>query len=381
MDNQNELNSIDPQAEKKPEPSYYNPLMDVVSEKPYSVQNIAVDQNELANSIPEPTYQPQSIGGRQNPYKTIRDGGSMMGAGADDSDAKTSSFNPSMNEVPDAEKKEGAKHLAKLIVDGYEQLNGFANMGLQFSQRKLRKLESEGEIDLSIPIPDGYGNTITAGNFIEEFNEQSKDTLTVSPQFKKEVTPILERVLAKRGAGLTDEQMLMYIFGKDIAVKGVLFYQMKTQMSDMVDIIKEQTAAYKEGNGVKAKPKADTKTYNDKTTQPYGYSPTPSVDNDVSDFNFQTNETVMNATVQQMETPKTGKERLFEQRAKEKKWKQDAENVSKPSNYQEAMAQRKTGKRGRKKTIRDYVNGVDKESIVDSIILTETKDNEENLND
>jgi hypothetical protein len=45
------------------------------------------------------------------------------------------------------------------------------------------------------------------------------------------------------------------------------------------------------------------------------------------------------------------------------------------------MAQRKTGKRGRKKTISDYVNGVDKEKIVESIILTETKDNEDNLND
>jgi hypothetical protein len=379
MENQNNLNSIDTQ-QQTPKPAY-NPLMDVVSEKPYSVQNVAVDQNQLSSAIPEPTYQPQSIGGRQNPYKTIRDGGSMMGAGADDSDKKSSSVNPSMNEVPDAEKKEGAKHLAKLIVDGYEQMHGFANMGLQFNQRKLRRLESEGEIDLSIPIPDGYGNTVTAGNFIEEFNDQSKDTLTVSTQFKKEVTPILERVLAKRGAGLTDEQMLMYIFGKDIAVKGVLFYQMKGQMSDMIEIIKEQTQAYKDGNGIKPKPKNDNKTYNDKTTQSYAYAPTPSVDTDASDFNFQMNETVMSATVQQMEVPKTGKERIIEQRAKEKKWKQDSENVSKPSSYQEAMAQRKTGKRGRKKTISDYVNGVDKEAVVESIILTETKDNEDNLND
>jgi hypothetical protein len=379
MEKQNNLSSIEPQVEA-PKPAY-NPLMDVVSEKPYSVQNVAVDQNQLSSGIPEPIYQPQSIGGRQNPYKTIRDGGSMMAAGADDSDKKSSSVNPSMNEVPDAEKKEGAKHLAKLIVDGYEQMHGFANMGLQFNQRKLRRLESEQEIDLSIPIPDGYGNTITAGNFIEEFNEQSKDTLTVSPQFKKEVTPILERVLAKRGAGLTDEQMLMYLFGKDIAVKGVLFYQMKGQMSDMIEIIKEQTQAYKEGNGVKPKPKKDNKTYNDTTTQPYGYAPTPSVDTDASDFNFQNNETVMSSTVQQMEIPKTGKERVIEQRAKEKKWKQDSENVSKPSSYQEAMAQRKTGKRGRKKTISDYVNGVDKEAVVESIILTETKDNEDNLND
>jgi hypothetical protein len=133
--------------------------------------------------------------------------------------------------------------------------------------------------------------------------------------------------------------------------------------------------------GVKPKPKSDTKTYNDTTTQPYAYAPTPNVDIDAADFNFQTNETVMSASVQQMNIPKTGKDRVIEQRAKEKKWKQDSEQVEKPKSYQEAMAQRKTGKRGRKKTISDYVKGVDKEAIVDSLILTETKDNEDNLND
>jgi hypothetical protein len=286
-------------------------------------------------------------------------------------------MNPSMNELPDADKKEGAKHLAKLIVDGYEQLHHFANQGLQFSPKKLRRLEADGEIDLSIPIPDGYGNTITAGGFIQEFNEQSKDSLTVSAQFKKEVTPVLERVLAKRGAGLTDEQMLMYIFGKDIAIKGVMVYQIRGQMGDMIDIIKEQTAAYKQGSYVPPTPtpKSDTKTKNNVTTQPYAYAPSnvDSVSPDASDFNFQTNEVVMSSSVQQMQVPKTGKDRVIAQRAKEKKWKKDAEDAASGQSYQEVMAERKTGKRGRaKKSVSDYVKSVDKEEIASSLILNET---------
>jgi hypothetical protein len=71
-------------------------------------------------------------------------------------------------------------------VDGYEQLHVFANKALQFPESKLRKLESEGLVNLNIEIPYDYGKTITAGEFVKEFNEQNKDALTVSREFKKE---------------------------------------------------------------------------------------------------------------------------------------------------------------------------------------------------
>lgn len=375
MENQNLEQQQQPIQQETPK-SAYNPLLETVNDKSYAMGNVNATQEQLMGAIPEPVYQPQNIGGRENPYKTIREGGSPNSGS---SSPEPTPINPSMNQIPDADKKEGAKHLAKLIVDGYEQLHGFANQGLQFSQKRLRRLESEGEIDLSIPVPDGYGNTLTAGGFIQEFNEQSKDALTVTPQFKKEVTPVLERVLAKRGAGLTDEQMLIYMFGKDIAIKGVIFYNMRSQMNDMIEIIKEQTSAFKAGQYTPPTPKSDKKTEKDVTTKPYAYAPSaPVVGNDATDFNFQTNEVVMDSSVQRMEVPKTGRDRVIAQRAKEKKWKKDAEEAANGSSYEEAMKQRKTGKRGRaKKTISDYVKGVDKEEITKSIILTEsTPDND-----
>ncbi len=374
MDNQTQPQSVETQqvATELPKPSY-NPLMDNVAEKPYSTEGITASQEQLIYAIPEPTYQPQAVGGRENPYKTIQNGGSMSSGGAD---KPSESINPSMNPLADAEKKEGAKHMAKLILDGYETAHVFGNTMLQFNPRTLRKLEAEGEIDLSIPVPDGYGNTLTAGQFIEEFNEQSKDTLTVSPAFKKEVTPILERVLAKRGAGLTDEQMLIYLFGKDIAVKGVIVYQMKTTMSDMIDIIKQQTEAFKQGNGAVPKPKKEAEPKQDKTTQPFAYAPTQSEATNVNaaDFNFQDNETFVSSRVNTMSVPKTGKDRLVAQMKKEKKWQADLQGAaSSGTSYEEAMAQRKTGKRGRKKSISDYVNNVDKQEIADALILNEKK--------
>lgn len=376
MDNLNQNQSIEqpqqqPQAEM-PKPSY-NPLMDNVNEKPYSSQGVTASEEQLKYAIPEPTYQPQSVGSRENPYKTIQNGGSMSSGGGD---KEPPPINPSMNPLGDSEKKEGAKHMAKLIIDGYEQMHIFANKGLQFNPSKLRKLEAEGLIDLSIPLPDGYGNTVTAGGFIQEFNEQSKDALTVSSAFKKETTPILERVLAKRGAGLTDEQMLIYLFGKDIAVKGVLFYQMKSTMNEMIEIIKQQTESYKENGVSTPKMSNDTKTKQDTTTEPYAYAPSqePQFDVNAQDFNFQDNETFVSSKVNTMSVPNSGKERLIAQKQKERKWKSDAEKSTSGSSYEEALAKRKTGVRGKKKTISDYVKNADKKEITDAIILTETKD-------
>jgi hypothetical protein len=374
MDNLNEnQGGVQPQQTELPKPSY-NPLMDNVNEKPYSSQGITASQEQLNYAIPEPSYQPQSVGSRENPYKTIQNGGSMSSGGGD---KEPPPINPSMNPLGDAEKKEGAKHMAKLIIDGYEQMHVFANKGLQFNPSKLRKLEAEGLINLSIPLPDGYGNTITAGGFIQEFNDQSKDALTVSSAFKKETTPILERVLAKRGAGLTDEQMLIYLFGKDIAVKGVLFYQMKSTMNEMIEIIKQQTEAYSGGGGTPPTMPNDTKTKENTTTQPYAYAPSqePQVDVNAQDFNFQTNDTFVASKVSNMEVPKTGRDRIIAQKQREKKWKDDIEKASSGgSSYEEALAKRKTGVRGKKKSISDYVKGADKKEITDAIILTETKD-------
>jgi hypothetical protein len=368
--------NVEQNGQEEPKLSY-NPLMDNVNEKPYSVQSISVPQEQLMGGIPEPTYQPQSISTRQNPYKQIRESGSMSSNSSDNDGEK--SFNPSMSEMPNQEKKEGAKHMAKMVVDGYEQLHVFANMGLQFSPKKLAKLQSEGEVDLAIPIPDGYGNTLTAGQFIQDYNEQSKDALSVSPAFKKEVTPILERVFAKRGAGLTDEQMLIYLFGKDIATKGVIFYQMKSTMGDMIDVIREQTQAYKDAYGQAPPPQPQPKQQSSRVnTEPNGttaYStPSDYVATNAADFNFQTNETVIASSVEKLEVPKSGKDRIIEQKNKEKRWKEATTKGN--SSYEQALEQRKTGKRGRKKSVVDYINSVDVEDITDALILTETNKDE-----
>jgi hypothetical protein len=284
-------------------------------------------------------------------------------------------FNPMMNDVSDGDKKMGAQHMAKLLVDGYEQLHVFGNKALQVPERKIRKLEKEGLIDLSIPIPYEYGKTITAGEFLQDYNEQNKDALTVSKEFKKEVTPVLTRVLEKRGAGLTDEQYLGFLVGKDLVVKLVIVAQLRSTMNDMINVIKDYTEATRAGNGVPSQPQAQAPTPQPTAPQPQApQSQYQEPSHSAPDFNFQDNEVVMNSTVQQMKVPSTGKARVIAQIQKEKKWKNDSDKSGGGTSYEQAMKERKnSGKRGRKKA-GDYINEVkmDEEQIAEAIVLNET---------
>lgn len=381
----NELNQQPQESQPQPQavqPKTYNPFIDVVNEKPYTQMSVGVNPQQIASSIPEPSYQPNAIRGNENPYNMLNDdfGASLGQAQRGGSEP----VNPAMNNLPDGDKKMGAEHMAKLIVDGYEQLHVFANKGLQFPERKLRKLVAEGEIDLSVEIPYDYGKTITAGEFIQDFNEQNKDTLTVSKEFKKEVTPVLTRVLAKRGAGVTDEQYLMYMFGKDILVKGVIFSQIRGSMTDMINVIKEYTVAMKENGGVppqaaekpRATPPPPPPPPSNNTASYEQLPDEPIVPPSADDFNFRTNEKVMDSTVQKMHVPDSGKARLMAQRKRDKEIEQAmerAKNMNAPSSnsYQDAIAKKKSGKRGRKP--KDYIVPLDEEQIAEAIVLAETK--------
>lgn len=381
-ENQQEAASQQPAAPQRS----YNPFIDVVNEKPYTQMNVNVGQQQMASPIPEPSIQSNTVSSNENAYNMLNnDFGAMGGGGAKSSG---STVNPSMNSLPDADKKLGAEHMAKLIVDGYEQLHQFANKGLQISERKLRKMVTEGEIDLSVQIPYDYGKTISAGEFVQDFNEQNKDTLTVTKEFKKEVTPVLTRVLAKRGAGVTDEQYLMYLFGKDILVKGVIFTQIRGTMNDMLGVIKEYTAAVKETGQAPAS--AAPQPEKPRATPPpppptppaqptYSSSPEPVTPFDSDDFNFRTNEVVMDSTVQRHAVPESGKARLMAQRKRDREIEQAMKRAASGdsgnrSAYTDALSKKKTGKRGRKP--KDYIKQIDESQIADAIILSETKNSD-----
>ena len=376
------------QPQQNQQPKNYNPFIENVSEKPYTQMNVGINSQQIQQGIPEPYFQPNTIRANENAYNMLKDDlssnlGQSQGGGS-------APFNPTLNNLSEADKQKGAEHLAKIIIDGYEQIHVFANKGLQISEKKVRKMVAEGEIDLSVQIPYDYGKTISAGEFIQDFNEQNKDTLTVSKEFKKDVTPVLTRVLAKRGASLTDEQMLMFLFGKDILVKGVIFTQIRGTMTDMVEVIKEYTIAVRENGGVPTQPMAANPTPPPPPPPPAppssgakGYEPRPRPVTPVNtdDFNFRENETFMDSSVVKHNVPDSGKARLMAQRKRDKEIqaamkRAEEQSGNKRSSYADAMSKKKTGKRGRKP--KNYVVPLDEEQIAEAIILSETKEYDKN---
>lgn len=217
----------------------FNPLNERVNEKTYSKLNVTANAESLNKPIQEPFFTPPPMNENVTGEKTAASASGKSGPPPQDA------FNPSMNEIPAGEKAKASEHVAAMIMQGYEFANQMANKGLMFSEKRLMKLQQAGEIDLvNTAIPyDMEGRVMSGAEFVKEYNEQQQDAFKVTDEFKAEVTPVLTRVLQKRGVGMTDEQFLMYMFGKDIAIKGVQFFAARSQMNQIINMMKEANAS------------------------------------------------------------------------------------------------------------------------------------------
>lgn len=357
-------------------PKTYNPLMSPVNEKAYTTMSVDADPSKLQTAIPQPDSIANRVSPNENAYGMLGDmsmaGGGGVGGGGGNPNSGAAPLNPAMNGIPSAEKKMGAEQLAKLLVDAYEQLNIFANRGLQISPRKVRKLVADGEIDLSVQVPYDYGKTISAGEFIETINEQNKDIFSVSKEFKREITPPLVRILEKRGAGLTDEQFVGYMLGKDVLLKGFMAFGVMGAIKDAIEVIKEYTIAAKEGGYVTPPPTAarpeTTADYEATPSPTYTQPSPPPVSANDANFNFVTNDAYNDSIVTKHVIPEDGKAALLERRkldrAIEAAIKKNAPEKPKPSSE-------KVGKRGRKP--KDYIPKMDEDEIAEALVLRETK--------
>jgi len=204
----------------------FNPLDEAVNEKRYTQPNINVSGIDLNIPIEEPRFTPPPF------QKSTETTGKKV---------EKEPINPDMKNMSKKDTNMAASQAAKMILQGYEWLHDLGNKGLQISEKKLTRLQAEGEINLNALIDYDYGKKMRAGDFFQEYNKQVSGLLKVDDEFKEEVTPVLERVLAESGIGLTDKQMLMYMFGKDIASKSILFFQQKATLNYMIQSIKEAT--------------------------------------------------------------------------------------------------------------------------------------------
>jgi len=236
----------------------FNPLDEPVIEKAYTRHNVRMNPKDMASDIPEPSFTPPPMSQPLTEEQKTK--------------KPEEPFNPQLKELPKKDKHDAAEKVAKMIMGAYKWGNDFADKKLLFDEKKIMKLQQEGEIDLSVEVPISPSASVSAGEFIQEYNDQSKGTISVSSQFEEETMPVLTRVLEKKGVGMTDENYLIYLFGKDMLVKGFMVQQSLSVKKEMLNMLKEATMTKNQFVQSTPNPQQPQQQYSQPQQQ---YSPTP----------------------------------------------------------------------------------------------------------
>ncbi len=205
----------------------YNPLGDNVEEKDYQRANIA-GANRLPE-IEEPSFQPPTL-------EDIRP--EMFGGGGEDEDEIFGK--EAINDLPKGDKKKAAKQLTDMVLEGYSGICQFAGGFANMKEDQLFKMASDGKIDLQMAVPVSPQESVGVVDFVDSFNTQINEAMEVTDEFKDSVREPMTRIFSKKGVGMTDEQFLLVMFGKDIVTKTATTIALKRQLTATLEIVHDQ---------------------------------------------------------------------------------------------------------------------------------------------
>lgn len=204
--------------------SEYSPLTEEsVIERDYAINPI----NEGAPPIDEPVIVPPSFEDEPAPPGTI------------DTPPTPPLTNPALAEKSHEEKMRGAEMFVDGGLEVYSEAWKYAGKYVEVPDEQVMQMAAEGKIDPKLKLDLGT-QEITAAELIASFNRQSKDVLSVSDSFIKDVRPPLVRVFYNKGWGASDEQYLMFKFGKDLAIKTSAVVSMKKNMNNILRVLQER---------------------------------------------------------------------------------------------------------------------------------------------
>lgn len=238
-------------------------LSDAVSEKSYSSKNVVIENGNFGD-IPEQVIERPVIRLGVSEESDVTDTSTKKASSqpeqeniefpppsSENTSNEPSGFeNYSMNDVPTKEKKQGAENFADMILFGYKWIYEQVGRIASLDDAKIQKKAIKGRIDidaLSIPIQISETESVTAYEFISEYNDKVEEATTVSEEFIERVRPALIRILMKKGVGMTDEQSLMFSFGKDALGRIASLTGAKMTMNAMLkhsmDLMEERKAS------------------------------------------------------------------------------------------------------------------------------------------
>jgi hypothetical protein len=214
-----------------------NPLDEPVNEKRYTQPNINTTGIDLNKPIDEPSFTPPPFR-KAGPTSQASGGSAPKSSGG----SNPSGLGGNDENLSKKDLKVGAESAADMTIAGYEWLHVLGNKWLQISPKKLQRLEEAGEINLQAMIDYDVNHRITAAEFIEQFNQQVSNVLTVSDEFKEEIKPLLVELFMKKGVKISLETRIMIVIGKDVAAKMFIIAQQKQQTKLILQAVKDATS-------------------------------------------------------------------------------------------------------------------------------------------
>ncbi len=251
--------------------NYSSPLSGAaVKEKGYTRTNARVNPDQLTADIPEPGMKappidltkPQVLPDEfqadpgQSSAQNFPPGQQQGGQG--ERPQPQSPINPQMRDMKPKDKRDAAERMADTILDGYGWLKGLSNQLLQISETKVKKLQVQGKINITLILPmaaDVHGRRLSIAEYIQLFNEQNQDTLRFEPEDREAIRPVMVQFFAEQGIGMTVRDELIYLGIKELATWGIgLFMGLKAKR-DMITALTEATKNL-QGGGVPPGPAA-----------------------------------------------------------------------------------------------------------------------------
>jgi len=201
-----------------------------------------LDANKPFEPIPEPQTQ-----FRPNPNGQYFGGGTPPKNGG----APQQPFNEPMNDMPEDEKDEAAEQAAEMVLALYGSLKAASPKLITISERKLKKMEEDGLINLTLPLQKSPTDTtrVTIIDIVKNFNASVSEGYVVTNEFKESVRPVLVRVLKKKGVKISDEQYLLFAFGQDLVQTGFHLIAGMRQRNEVLTQLKDIHTAYKAAQG------------------------------------------------------------------------------------------------------------------------------------
>lgn len=230
----------------------YSPLEGQPIDMPHAKPNVNINPKDIPLEIKEPIFTPPPFIEDVPPTPPPASGGGGAGgsggstpppssggaSGTGSAPASKPFTNPDLITSTDKEKEDGAKFLVESTLDAYDLAHRAGRWYLEVSEEDVAKYVTEGKIQLTDVITHSEeGEEITVGEFIASYNKSVNETIQVSGDFRKKITPVLVRIFIKRGWGFTDEQYALYLITKDLSTKVGMGYMFKKQMSSILQTI------------------------------------------------------------------------------------------------------------------------------------------------